>query len=691
VRSISIRPKIRFILIPTLFYAALAVIFALPVLLKGGNYLLGSDDSAGLNLWVVWWPLHAIPGNYNLVNNNYALFPIFTNVLAQLSLPTSLLYWALRPAFGPITAFNLILPVYCTLNGLCSFLFFRGRLLNFGRALLGGALVAFNPLTYELAYHGNISLLQFFVFPLWILLWERFLVKRDAVHGILLGLGSYFVVLTSLQAWPLALTFLLPYVLFTINRRHDWKQLIDPALWGVLLLCILFLIFPASSLIWAANLPTLGGTLAIWQAVNFPPLLFWIFIAALVIGSFYALRGQAISSMLRLAGIAIAGICVLSYLLPQLSPLTVLGITSTNDQVRPLILWLPVIAIGVLLILTNTPSTLLIGRGRGIRNGVLGLCLLAISGWWQFLPSVVVPYLKTYDSIANDPEDYVVADFPAGIDTLRGRYLSLQGQQADSVGSLGSADTAGRILMSVPFHQKRVIGGLTSRLNAGDLTAYENSPLLQLLTAQQLNGNPQDEAEKMRNDAVRWRIGYIFAHREQLTTDLLTSFHQWMAWINAYCLIGVENSTEVWQARWNPRGCPPEVLHLGTTDSKLLLQTGWYGEELSGNLPIRWTGKQPTSSLSFWVTPSSDYRFTFRVSAPQSENQTLTVAANGTELGTVTLQKDWQDYSFTVPRQLITKTDGLVSIELKHDHLDSVQGRELSAAYDIISIEGMAP
>src|SRR5258708_11453293 len=107
--SISISPKIRNILVPTLFYAVLAVFFALPVLVRGGNYLLGSDDSAGLNLWLVWWPLHAIPGNYNLVYNNYALFPIMTNVLPLLSLPTSFLYWALRPAFGPIVAFNVIL------------------------------------------------------------------------------------------------------------------------------------------------------------------------------------------------------------------------------------------------------------------------------------------------------------------------------------------------------------------------------------------------------------------------------------------------------------------------------------------------------------------------------------------------------------------------------------------------------
>src|SRR5258708_21550840 len=115
---ISISPKTRAMLLPTLFYAALAVLFALPVLLRGGNYLLGSDDSVGLNLWSAWWPLHALPGNYNLVYNNYVLFPISTNVLPLLSVPTSLLYGALRPAFGPIAAFNLILPVYCTLNGL---------------------------------------------------------------------------------------------------------------------------------------------------------------------------------------------------------------------------------------------------------------------------------------------------------------------------------------------------------------------------------------------------------------------------------------------------------------------------------------------------------------------------------------------------------------------------------------------
>src|SRR5258708_39483764 len=183
-RSIFNRTNNRLIFFPLLFYLALAVLFALPLILKGGNYLLGGDDSVGLNLWSVWWPPHAIPGNYNLVYNSYTLFPITTNVLPLLSLPTSLLYRVLRPAFGPITAFNLILPIYCTLNGLSCFLLFRQRSLNFNKALIGGALVAFNPLTYELASHGYIPLLQFFVFPFWILLWKRFLEKLYPTHGI---------------------------------------------------------------------------------------------------------------------------------------------------------------------------------------------------------------------------------------------------------------------------------------------------------------------------------------------------------------------------------------------------------------------------------------------------------------------------------------------------------------------------
>src|SRR5260221_1861492 len=229
-RSIFNRKNIRLIFLPLLFYLALAVLFALPLFLKGGNYLLGSDDSTGLNLWSVWWPLHAISGNYNLVYNSYTLFPIATNVLPLLSLPTSLLYGVLRPAFGPITAYNLILPIYCTLNGLSCFLFFRQRSLNFNKALVGGVLVVFNPLTYELASHGYISLLQFFVFPFWILLWERFLAKRAATHGILLGLALYGVVLTSIQNWGLVLLVRLPYVLFTVSGRQPWRAVIEPTL-----------------------------------------------------------------------------------------------------------------------------------------------------------------------------------------------------------------------------------------------------------------------------------------------------------------------------------------------------------------------------------------------------------------------------------------------------------------------------
>src|SRR5260221_11175648 len=122
----------------------------------------------------------------------------------------------------------------------------------------------------------------------------------------------------------------------------------------------------------------------------------------------------------------------------------------------------------------------------------------------------------------------------------------------------------------------------------------------------------------------------------------------------------------------------------------MVLGTGWYGADAGGNLPIRKAGPKATSSLSFWVTPSSDYQLTFRVSA-LSGNQILTIAANGETLGTFMLQMDWQDYSVTLPRQLISKADGLVSLELQHDHVDGVQGRDVSAAYDTLRIEEITP
>ena len=689
-RSIPISSKVRPILFSAIFYAALAVLFVMPVLVRGTNYLLG-DDSAGLNLWSVWWPLHAIPGNYNLIYNNYTLFPLNTNILPLLSLPTSLLYSLFRPVLGPIMAFNMILPVYCTLNGLAGFLFLRGRLANFRRALVAGALIAFNPLTYGLAHQADITLLPFFVFLFWILLWERFLQKRDIGHAILLALGLYVVVLTSMQYWSLIFIVLLPYAVLTFKRRGDWRELIDPLLWGLLLICIMFLIYPASALNWAANLPSISGRLVIWQAVNFPPLLFWIFVVILVAVIFRAIRGNTLDPQLRLVGVAIGGICVLCYQVPQLSPLLALGVTRADNPVRLQILWMPVIVFGVFALFRDTPPITLFRRWKRVQKCVVCIGLLAISGWWQFLPAVAVPYLKWYDKIANDPEDYVVADFPAGIDTLERRSLAVQGQQPANVPSVGTAYSAGQILMSVPFYQKHVIGGLTTFLGSNGLKDYQTSSLLQLLTTQEIGGYLPDDAEIMRNDSARWRIGYILVHRNQLNPDFLNNFHQWMAWINAYCMVDVEDTTEVWQARWHPNGCPPEVLHLGANDNNMVLATGWYGEEVWGDLPIRWAGTQTTSYLSFWVTPSSDYRLTLRVSAPQSENQTLTVAANGETLGKIALEKNWQDYSLTVPRTLISQTNGLLSLQLQHDHLDNVQGRMLTAAYDTISLEAITP
>ncbi|NJL93687.1 MAG: hypothetical protein HC915_08120 [Anaerolineae bacterium] len=83
-----------------LVYGLLVGVICWRLLEEGHRQLIGPDYAGGLSFWVTWFPPQAIRQNLDLSFNAYTLYPIETNLLPVLSLPSSFFYHLLRRAWA---------------------------------------------------------------------------------------------------------------------------------------------------------------------------------------------------------------------------------------------------------------------------------------------------------------------------------------------------------------------------------------------------------------------------------------------------------------------------------------------------------------------------------------------------------------------------------------------------------------
>jgi hypothetical protein len=124
---------------------------------------------------------------------------------------------------------------------------------------------------------------------------------------------------------------------------------------------------------------------------------------------------------------------------------------------------------------------------------------------------------------------------------------------------------------------------------------------------------------------------------------------------------------------------------------------GWYRHEELGGATARWAGGQNEALLYASLPPGSDYTMTVRGVAFE-EPRTIKVVANAVRLGDFTVQPgDWQEYSLTIPADLIEQVGGNLIISLSADDLISAADvglsadtRPLSLAYDWVQFQARA-
>ncbi|HLA42103.1 MAG TPA: hypothetical protein VJZ27_01635, partial [Aggregatilineales bacterium] len=680
-----VRPYLSTVLIITV-YLLYALVWMRPVL--SSEKLIGDNSIGGVSFWTTWFPAHAFENNINLVQNHYTLYPVETNILPLLSLPTSALYYLIRIFAGKLLAFNLLFPLYLTLTASSSFLFLRTQIRNELMAGIGGFALAFNPITVLLVNRGEIALLGFFLFPLWMLLWDRFMQAPSARHTGMLVILTWVIVLLSVQYWNLIAGCLIPYAVYQFwhKEKSESDLLINHMAIGGLMLAVLCLIFPIPAMLQS----TYGQRylpLEIWQGAV-------IFDRSLIILAVTGIIALLLSLVAdwqfipdRQLWVGIIALNVLLFSRNDFAPLSLIGsifsIPDNPDLTQPVMFLFPAIFAAIVLVLKMFDSAFqgFTFRWRVITGLLLIAALLWTSDFEKPLSSMPITRYDFLETIAADPENYTIVDFPVGVDTLA--YRSTPNEIPVGI---GFSDDAGRALSYVPFHEKQVVGGIASNLTPEQLQVYTEAPLIRLLTFQ-----PQDDVVEsvihLRREVVQWRVGYILLHTGIVPPEFENALRGWLNWTGAFCMVGQEQDVEYWRGMWHPAGCPAYHVDFGGAASDMALVEGWYAPEWwVDRIAVRASGEMPAQVL-LWVNPTGyDFDLTLRVTAPEAITaQNVTIMVNGSSIGSFAPSAEWDEYILTLPRQLIG-SDGLLRLELHHSSAEVIEGRSLAAVYEYIEI-----
>jgi hypothetical protein len=223
-----------------LFYVALTVVLAWPLVSHISGRLAGYSSDVYLNQWVDWWTKKALLEGLDLYHTNYIFYPAGTSlVFHSFSYVNSAISLGLEPVIGQVPAYNVMILLAYPLSAFAMYLLVHELTGGWQGALLAGIVYAFQPYHIFESAHPIIVSTQWM--PLFVLSLSRMLHATGRRRLGQMLLAALWFVLTALSSWHLMVMLAGLGILYLGYQRFVAKSSWGPGvlLWLVLLAAVL--------------------------------------------------------------------------------------------------------------------------------------------------------------------------------------------------------------------------------------------------------------------------------------------------------------------------------------------------------------------------------------------------------------------------------------------------------------------
>jgi len=277
----------------------------------------------------------------------------------------------------------------------------------------------------------------------------------------------------------------------------------------------------------------------------------------------------------------------------------------------------------------------------GLLGGLAAIVVLA-DGVSVPLPTTDASVPEFYSTLAKEDGDFAILTLPFGV--------------RSSFGTLGAERTQLQYYQSV--HQKRLLGGNISRAPEIAFSYYKNvQPLAGLLAVEAYQPPPDMPLEQLQQLgaelAALLDLRYLIVHSPiEGRLPYADTYDEAFAYASVYR----DPQGRLIAYRVDQAARPDNLrLDLGQDATGMYLGEGWSYPEVIAGAPSRWisgtsaevylpVGEPSERTLTLTAAP-----FTY----PGAQEQRLRVSVNGKLLAQFALAPNWQQYSVSVPAELL--------------------------------------
>ncbi len=714
-------PILRRDLVILALYLLLALVSTYPLLAHFDAFGPGHGVDDPAQTWSIWWLKYAaFDLGVNPLHTDYLFYPLGLNLVAYT--PTFLngvLSIPLQFVFGVIVAQNLIVLFALVASGYGAYLFARAVLSRWDgcadstrtiAAALAGAVYAFGAWHINYVVAGHFMLLS----NEWIPYFALYLIRWDQptwCSGARAGLFFVLATWTELTFAPFLAILTALYLLYQIVRAKpaaSFRAKLQPialnlvAMGGVSAVGISPLVFDLLADIQRYGYYLTSGVGRI-QIFSAEPVSFFFpsaqhpFLGAWAssitnANTSYAFIGYAVLVLAALGFFAarpsrVWAIAAIIFALLMLGPTLLIGGQSTGIP-------LPFAALraipfvnanrypvrfNVMLMLALTPllafgAARLLRTGRGTLRVALG-ALTALLAFEQLVLPIPLSDLRVpaiYQTIRDEPGDFSVLELPLGWRNS----ITLQGNMED------------RAQFFQIVHQKRLLGGITSRTPQFKFQYFLQAPVLNSLIALE-TGREVDDVRRAQDRAAAPAVLRFFDIRYVDVDRTLAgaAVEEYARDVFPMREIYRDETRTVYRVETMP---PPRVIDPADETARLYFDDGWGRAQIDANgRGYRWATRG--DALVWLPLARADQTITLRLRGARAA-QVIRVSVNGQSVAQVTTTNEWDDYAVNVPASVVR--DGLndfvfatetVPINATRQSFDSAQADYLIGDTGVIS------